>query len=159
MSPAPSPSPADPTDVAAALADDLERIAIGAVGLTTRMLAQAAPGVGLSFPQWRTLLVVGSGPHAIRVSAVAGHVGATLPATGRLLRRLEGRGLVVLAVDPRDRRATVATLTPEGARVRSAILATRRARLLGIAATLPPAAQRDLAAGLRAVADALEAYA
>lgn len=145
--------------VATALADDLERIAVGAVGLTTRVLTETAPHHELTFPQWRTLLVVGDQADGVRVGTAATRVGTTLPATGRLLRRLERRGLLSLAVEDRDRRATRATLTDEGRRVRSAILAQRRASLREIAAGLPASTHADLAAGLRAIAVALDRFA
>ena len=147
------------TAIATALADDLERIAVGTVGLTTRVLTEAASPYELTFPQWRTLLVVGGAPAGARVGTVASRVGATLPATGRLLRRLERRGLLALAVDEQDRRATRATLTDEGHRVRAAILAQRQAALREIAAGLPASAHADLATGLRAIANALERFA
>jgi DNA-binding MarR family transcriptional regulator len=111
----------------------LERIVIGAVGLTTRSLAQAAPGTELTFPQWRAILILGEGPDGARVGEVAAREGVTLPATGRLLRRLERRGFVTLSTDETDRRATRARLTDRGREVRKAIMAYRRAALRRIA--------------------------
>jgi DNA-binding MarR family transcriptional regulator len=111
------------------LVSALERIVIGAVGLTTRALAEAAPGTELTFPQWRALLIVGEDPGGTRVGQVATRVGVTLPATSRLLRRLERRGLVALSIDEVDHRATRARLTPRGEEVRVAILAYRSAAL------------------------------
>ena len=145
--------------IATALGDDLERIAVGTVGLTTRVITEAAAPHDLTFPQWRTLLVVGDASDGARVGTVASRVGATLPATGRLLRRLERRGLLALTVDEQDRRATRATLTDEGHRVRAAILAQRQTALREIVAGLPESAQADLATGLRAIAIALERFA
>ncbi len=60
----------------------LEQIAIGAVGLTTRALAEAAPGVELTLPQWRALFIVGESADGARVGEVAVRVGVTVPATG-----------------------------------------------------------------------------
>ena len=111
----------------------LERIVIGSVGITTQALAQAAPDVELTFSQWRALLILGESPAGHRVGEVAARVGVTLPATSRLLRRLGRRGLVLLAPDEADRRATRATLTANGARVRDAIIAFRRAALRDVA--------------------------
>lgn len=116
-----------------ALVDVLERITVGAVGLTTRALTQAAPGVELTFQQWRAILILGERPDGQRISEVAARVGVTLPATGRLLRRLEGRGLVVLATDDEDRRATRARLSPSGREVRAEIVRFRRRALRAIA--------------------------
>jgi DNA-binding MarR family transcriptional regulator len=83
----------------------------------------------------------------------------TLPATSRLLRRLERRGLTALAPDERDRRATRARLTIRGRGVRAAILEDRRAALREIAGTLSTSEGLDLAAGLRAIANELEQFA
>jgi DNA-binding MarR family transcriptional regulator len=114
----------------------LEQIVIGAVGLTTRALAEAAPGADLTFPQWRAILILGEDPAGARVGQVATRVGVTLPATSRLLRRLERRGLVVLAQDESDHRATRARLTDHGTQVRDAILDYRRAALSDISSRL-----------------------
>jgi DNA-binding MarR family transcriptional regulator len=142
-----------------ALADDLERIAVGSVGLTTRALAQANTGFDLTFPQWRALLVLGEEPDGARIGEVAARVGVTLPATGRLLRRLERRGLTALSVDELDRRATRARLTERGRAARETILAHRRAVLREIAAGLPHAERERLGGGLREIADRLEQFA
>ena len=125
--------PAEPPGAIDALAADVERVAVGAVGLTARALAEAAPGTELTFPQWRALLILGEDPAGARVGQVATRVGVTLPATSRLLRRLAGRGLVALATDEVDRRATRAQLTLRGSEVRSAILQYRRAAIRDIA--------------------------
>ncbi len=147
------PSPAD------ALADQLERIAVGAVGLTTRALANAGAGIELTFPQWRVLLVLGEHDDGARIGEVAARVGVTLPATSRLLRRLERRGMTTLAVDELDRRATRARLTDEGFAVRQAILAHRRADFRDVASTLSTREQRSLSRELDALAAALERFA
>jgi DNA-binding MarR family transcriptional regulator len=138
---------------------DLERIVIGAVGLTSQALERAAPGVDLTFSQWRALLILGEPPDGIRVGEVAARVGVTLPATSRLLRRLERRGLVTLRPDETDRRATRARVTALGRDVREAILAFRRTALHEIAehagASRPGAPGR----AIRALAGSFERYA
>ncbi len=141
------------------LADDLERIAIGAVGLTTRALAGANTGFELTFPQWRALLVLGEREGGARIGEVASRVGATLPATSRLLRRLERRGLTTLAVDDADRRATRARLTERGLAVRATIVAHRRAVIREIARTIPDQEGHALEHGLAAIASEFERYA
>ena len=112
--------PSDSRDHAAvaSIADDLERIAIGTVGLTTRALAHAGTDLELTFPQWRAILVVGADTDGARVGEVAARVGVTLPATSRLLHRLERRGLMTLGTDDADRRATRARLTERGLAIR-----------------------------------------
>lgn len=148
-----TPSAADP------LADHLDRIAIGAVGLTTRALAQVDAGFELTFPQWRALLVLGDDPGGARIGEVAARVGVTLPATSRLLRRLERRGMTTLSVDEQDRRATRARLTERGSKVRAAILAYRRAALQEVADALSAQERLSLSEGLGAIAAGLERFA
>ena len=142
-----------------ALTNELERIVVGAVGLTTRALAQADAGFELTFPQWRALLVLGEDADGARVGEVATRVGVTVPATSRLLRRLERRGLTALSVDEQDRRATRARLTDRGGSVRAAILAHRRAALREVASALRDPGRLDLREGLRAIADQVERFA
>jgi DNA-binding MarR family transcriptional regulator len=152
---APTTDPA----TADAVAGELERVAVGAVGLTTRALAHADTGFELTFPQWRAILVVGEGGDGARIGEVAARLGATLPATSRLLRRLERRGITMLGTDEHDRRATRVRLTERGRTVRGAILAYRRAALREIALGLPDRDRRAMASGLQAIAGGLERYA
>ena len=137
----------------------LERIVMGAVGLTTRSLASAAPAIDLTFPQWRALVILGELEEGARIGAVASRVGVTLPATGRLLRRLERRGLVALATDEDDRRATRAKLTEQGLEARAAIIDYRRRILAEIAVSLgaPDAGSADPV--IERLADALGPFA
>jgi DNA-binding MarR family transcriptional regulator len=158
IDPSPRRHVADPAGVEA-LTDDLERIVVGAVGLTTRSLASEDAGFELTFPQWRAILVLGEREDGARIGEVAARVGGTLPATSRLLRRLERRGLTTLAADEQDRRATRARLSERGRAVRAGILEHRRATLQEVAAALPDPGHLDLASGLRAVAGELEQYA
>jgi DNA-binding MarR family transcriptional regulator len=142
-----------------ALTEHLERIVVGSVGLTTRALAQADAGFELTFPQWRALLVLGEDADGARVGEVATRVGVTVPATSRLLRRLERRGLTTLSVDEQDRRATRARLTDRGRSVRAAILRHRRTALGEAISALHHPERLDLREGLRAIAAELERFA
>jgi DNA-binding MarR family transcriptional regulator len=141
------------------LADLLERLCVGAVGVTTRALAEATPGFEMTFPQWRALLIIGSTQDGVRVSEVARRVGVTLPATSRLIRRLEGRGLLALAADPEDRRATRAQLTDAGQTTRDAILAYRRRMLDDVSQAVIAGHRRRLTNDLEAITLELERYA
>jgi DNA-binding MarR family transcriptional regulator len=107
----------------------LERVVLAGVGLTTRALSEATPGVDLTLQQWRVLVVLGEAPGGMTVSRVATRIGVTVPATSRQLRRLERRGLVAIGADATDRRASRAALTVTGCAVRDAILHYRRERL------------------------------
>ncbi len=138
---------------------ELERVVVGAVGLTTRALAEAAAGTDLTFPQWRALLILGEDADGARVGQVAARVGVTLPATSRLLRRLAARGLVTLGADEQDHRATRARLTDAGAAVRASILRYRLDALRGVIAAMDVHTARPFSATVAALADALGAFA
>ncbi len=151
----PAPPGGDPTQAATDLASILERIVVGGVAITTRALGDATPGLDLTFPQWRSLLVVGEDGAGITISQVAARVGVTVPATSRQLRRLARRGLVEIRRDRDDRRALRISLTDEGLRVRSAILAYRAEQIALLAAPFEPSA--DALASLAGLAAAFEA--
>lgn len=131
---------------------------VGAVGLTSRALAEAAPDVELTFPQWRALVIVGDSDGGVRVGRVAERIGITSPATGRLLRRLSQRGLVTLTADDDDRRATVARLTPLGRQTRTAIVAYRRQALRSLAEDMPADEHEHLVRAAAAIADAFARF-
>lgn len=137
-----------------AVAESLERIIFAGVALTTVAFSRSQPEVELTFPQWRVLVILGNASNGVRIAEVARLVGVTLPATSRQLRRLARRGLVTVQRDARDRRASLASLTPEGRAARAAIIDYRRERINAVAAPFEgnPALQRDLAR----IADALE---
>jgi DNA-binding MarR family transcriptional regulator len=116
----------------------LERLVFAGVALTSRALAEATPGLELTIPQWRALVVLGEAPHGARVGEVAHALGGSLPGTSRLLRRLERRGLLSAERDQADRRATRVQLTAEGRRVRNAIVAYRRRGIRSVVRAAPP---------------------
>ena len=69
----------------------------------------------------------------------------TKGAVTALLKRLEGRGLVTLSQDPRDGRAKIIALTPEGRRRRDEAIAALDPLLQTFLAAFP---EPDLAAAL-----------
>jgi DNA-binding MarR family transcriptional regulator len=129
---------------------------MAAVALTTLALEAAGQRVDLTFPQWRVLVILGEGPDGARIGRVARRVGVTVPATGRLLRRMQRRGLVELVEDPEDRRATRASLTEEGDAVRQEIVNTRMKMLKEVAATVGDPDSLTLRDGLAAIVALLE---
>ena len=102
----------------------LERIALGAVAVTTRALAMV--GVELTFAQWRAMVIVGEREVGATVTEVAERLGSEISPTSRLVRRLVARGFVVTHKDDADRRVTRVAITPAGAAIRRAVLERRR---------------------------------
>jgi DNA-binding MarR family transcriptional regulator len=137
------------------LFEAIELLVFGAIGLTSFALAQASP-VDLTLSMWRGMVVIGrAGP--IRVGEVALQIGTSLPATSRLLARLERRGFVASARDEGDRRATNVWLTALGHDVREAVIRRRRELMQAALATRGPL-PKDLTRGLHALGKAFAPY-
>jgi DNA-binding MarR family transcriptional regulator len=161
----PVPSPIDPHGIVDVLAapgpsDELfaaiEIVIFGAIGVTSVAIAEVAPGE-LTLHQWRALVVIGRAG-TIRVGEVARQIGTALPATSRLLLRLERRGYLVPARDERDRRATIVRLTEFGERVRDSVIARRRALIQAALTRSGEPLPADLAGGLAALGKAFAPY-
>ena len=139
------------------LVEAIERLMVEAIGVTAIALAQAGPDVELSFLQWRAMAVVGASG-GIRVGALAGRIGSTVPTTSRLVRRLELRGLVVAEQDAVDRRATRVRLSETGDSMHRTLVARREARVRDALERCGTESSPDLVAGLQRIGDALRAY-
>jgi DNA-binding MarR family transcriptional regulator len=137
------------------LVDWLTGIVFGGVAITAAALEYATGGEEVTFTQWRAILFVGESDDGCRVGEVAGLLHASLPATSRLLRRLERRGLLTLDRDEQDRRATRARLTETGRTLRASVLAYRKAEIAMIVAEAAPPA--SAARVLRDLADRFDA--
>lgn len=108
------------------LVDALDPVVIGAVAITARALLDAETDVTVL--QWRALLVIGA-TDRVSVSELAQRIGGNLSPASRLVSRLVGRGLARTAKDAADRRTTVVSLTPDGRRLRDAVIEQRRVYL------------------------------
>lgn len=80
-------------------------------------------GADLSVPQFRTLVLL-SRSQGASLSAVAEHLGLSLPATSRLIGGLVKRNYVVRRIPAGNRRLVALSLSARG---RSTVLAARRA--------------------------------
>jgi DNA-binding MarR family transcriptional regulator len=105
--------------------DELEKIAVAAVAMTARALAETA-GSELTFLGWRTLVVVGAAGEPIRLSDLAERLGVSRPSASKLVHRMARRGLLEIAGDPSDRRGVRLALGPEGSRLRAGVIERRR---------------------------------
>ncbi|MCK0169121.1 MarR family transcriptional regulator [Jannaschia sp. S6380] len=77
------------------------------------LCAQLLDPHDLSLPQWAILSCLWR-DGALTVSALSDLVGTGLPATSRILDRMEDRGLLVRQRHQADGRATLVTLTDKG---------------------------------------------
>ena len=144
-----------PVELSEELFEAIELLVFGAIGLTSFAVADAS-SVDLTLHQWRALVVIGRA-ETIRVGEVAMQIGTPLPATSRLLSRLERRGLLASARDESDRRGTNVWLTPAGQGVRDSVIKRRRELMLSALAgrgRLP----KDLTRGLEALGRAFAPF-
>jgi DNA-binding MarR family transcriptional regulator len=138
------------------LFDAIELVIFGAIGLTSFAIAQVAAGE-LTLHQWRALVVIGRAG-SIRVGEVALQIGTALPATSRLLLRLERRGYLVSNRDQHDRRATNVQLTRVGRNLRDAVIARRRELIVAALERERTILPAGLAAGLYALGRTFAPY-
>lgn len=132
----------------------VERIIVGGVALTARALASA--GGEITLLQWRVLVVTADAPDGLHVGEIGRRIGTTPPSATRVIRRMERQALVVLTRQDTDRRHVLVTLSPEGHRLREAVMAHRRTLLAArlAEAGMAPGPEDDRL--LRAVAAALD---
>ncbi len=118
-----------------------------AITRTFRSEIRASRGGDLSVPQFRTLAYIRR--HALTsVTAIAEHLGLTLPAASRLVDILTTRGLVVREPAEDDRRRVTLQLSPAGLTLIQTAGAAARQQ---IAARLEPLSDDDRAAIVRAM--------
>ena len=140
------------------LVESLERLVVGAVGITTVALAECAPAADLTLPQWRALLVVARGD-GVRIGEIGTRVGMGLPSASRVVRRLERRGLVTTARDESDRRGTLVHPTAAGLQAWEHLVQHRRRMIADLLDALPVPLPADLADELERLEQAFARYA
>jgi DNA-binding MarR family transcriptional regulator len=140
------------------LVEALERLVVGAVGITTLALAECAPAAELTLPQWRALLVVARAD-GVRIGEIGSRVGMALPSASRLVRRLERRGLVSTARDESDRRGTIVRPTAAGLELWEHLVQYRRRMIADLLDTLPAPLPVELVGALERLERAFARYA
>ena len=136
----------------------LERLVVRSGAITTRALAEVHPEVrALTISQYRVLALVASSDDGLRVTELGRRANTPASAIGRIVFRLEARGLLWSERGTTaDRRAVVVRLTNQGSRTWAEI-SVRRRELLAAALEGVPLA-RESAEMLEAISDAVERY-
>ncbi|MEU7884264.1 MarR family transcriptional regulator [Microbispora bryophytorum] len=116
---------------------------------------RAEHGIGLG--QFEFLGIIDGRP-GCRVLDIAREVGITVGAVSKAVDRIESAGLCVRAAHPEDRRSSVLSLTPEGARLLAAARPTFKAELAARTAAVPAADLTRTAATLASLRAALEEH-
>ena len=103
--------------------------------IRSNMRSHRAPG--LSVPQFRTLAYINRHERT-SPSAVAEHIGLTLPSVTKLLDGLVARDLVTREADARDRRRVALVITPAGAVALQAVHTATQSYLASLLSALSP---------------------
>jgi len=103
---------------------------------------------GLSLPQFRTLIFVNRTKDA-SLSAVAEHLGLSLPAMSRLINGLVTGGLMARQVVSTNRRQIALTLTGRGRIILEKVRKEIRLRLADALKTLPGTEQKSIQRTMR----------
>ena len=107
----------------------------------------------LSLPQFRTLVFLDQARNS-SLSAVAGHLGISLPAMSRLINGLVGGGLVGRRAVPSNRRQIALKLTARGRSTLESVRDEIRLRLADALKVLPVSEQRTIQRALPALRNA-----
>jgi DNA-binding MarR family transcriptional regulator len=117
------------------------------VAISAHSIAQVDEAI--TIPQFRTLVILSNrGP--MNLATLAGVLGVQPSATGRMVDRLVGSGLIDRLPHPTSRRELRAALTKRGREVVRRVTAHRRAEIAAIVEKMPPAERHGLVRALTA---------
>ncbi|MEN3536664.1 MarR family transcriptional regulator [Microbispora sp. ZYX-F-249] len=131
-----------------ALEEDAWSVEDASLALVEMTLTAVTRDAGLSVTQLRVLLAVDRhGP--LNLSGLAGLLGMSVSATGRLVARLHTAGLLTRLLSPHSRREVSIDVTETGRHSLERIRAARRGQIAAALRRLPPDSRRTLARTLR----------
>ncbi|MEV4459403.1 MarR family transcriptional regulator [Microbispora sp. NPDC049633] len=138
---------------------DVTRLFVDLVRVETRLYNAVSDRLraehGVSLGQFEFLEIIDRLP-GCRVLDIVREVGITVGAVSKAVDRLESAGWCVRAAHPEDRRSSVLSLTPEGARILAAARPTVADELAARTAAVPAADLARTAATLAALRAELE---
>jgi DNA-binding MarR family transcriptional regulator len=143
-----------PTENAAAKEDSLNLITDALLTASRLLVAISARSIAhvdetITIPQFRTLVILSSyGP--MNLATLAGQLGVQPSATGRMVDRLVGVGLIDRQTHPTSRRELMAVLTTRGREIVRRVTAHRRDEIARIVEAMPPPERRGLVRALAA---------
>jgi DNA-binding MarR family transcriptional regulator len=143
-----------PTENAAATEDSLDLITDALLTASRLLVAISARSIAdvdetITIPQFRTLVILSNqGP--MNLATLAGRLGVQPSATGRMVDRLVGVGLIDRHTNPTSRRELLAALTTRGREIVRQVTAHRRDEIARIVEAMPPPERRGLVRALAA---------
>ena len=143
-----------PTENVAATEDSLDLITDALLTASRLLVAISARSIAhvddtITIPQFRTLVILSNqGP--MNLGTLAGVLDVQPSATGRMVDRLVGAGLIDRQTNPASRRELLAALTTRGREVVRRVTAHRRDEIARIVEAMPPPERRGLVRALAA---------
>lgn len=143
-----------PAENALPVDDSLDAITDALLTASRLLVAISARSIALvdesiTIPQFRTLVILSNeGP--INLATLAGLLGVKPSATGRMVDRLVGAGLIDRMPHPTSRRELLAALTPHGRKIVRQVTAHRRAEIARIVEQMPLQDRHGLVRALNA---------
>ena len=135
--------------------DAAEQIAGLLDGIVRRQRRASREGVGdsVTHAQFRVLRTLDGAERPLRLSELAAQLGIVPRSATSVVDDLEAARLVARQPDPHDRRATLVSLTPDGAQILTTLRQKRRDVMESQLARLNPAEQSTLIALLERLAE------
>jgi DNA-binding MarR family transcriptional regulator len=143
-----------PTENAATTEDPLDVITDALLTASRLLVAISARSIAhvdetITIPQFRTLVILSNqGP--MNLATLAGLLDVQPSATGRMVDRLVGAGLIDRLPHPTSRRELLAALTKRGREVVRRVTALRREEIARIVEAMPPQERHGLVRALTA---------
>jgi DNA-binding MarR family transcriptional regulator len=134
-------------------AEEIAALLEGVVRRQRRASQDQLEGLGVTPGQVRVLRTLRHAEGALRVSELAERLGIVPRSATSVVDSLENTGLVVRSADPGDRRATLVSLTDQGAKVLQSVRRRKRDALISQVERLDGQQQSALLALLRHLAD------
>ncbi|OBK20867.1 MarR family transcriptional regulator [Mycobacterium asiaticum] len=134
--------------------ESLDMITDALLTASRLLIAISAHSIGqvddsITIPQFRTLVILSNrGP--INLATLATLLGVQPSATGRMVDRLVGAGLIDRLPHPTSRRELLAALTKRGREVVAKVMANRRIEIARIVGQMPAAERQGLVRALTA---------
>jgi DNA-binding MarR family transcriptional regulator len=143
-----------PSENAATTEDPLDVITDALLTASRLLVAISARSIAhvdetITIPQFRTLVILSNqGP--MNLATLAGLLDVQPSATGRMVDRLVGAGLIDRLPHPTSRRELLAALTKRGREVVRRVTALRREEIARIVEAMPPQERHGLVRALTA---------
>ncbi|MEV5647509.1 MarR family transcriptional regulator [Nocardia sp. NPDC052254] len=141
------------TKVESAQARDVDQLTDALLTASRLLVALSARSIAavdetITFPQFRTLVILSRGPS--NVATLAGLLNVQPSTATRMVDRLVGSGLLDRRTNPQSRREQIVALTDRGRQVVDTATAHRRDEIAAVAARMPVADREGLVRALTA---------